>query len=660
MSLRHRWIPIVGGLLAACTTSFEPVEQGLGGEPPLEPTVEPEGEVVTCAIDDEAPPHVYVRRVKNLLTGQAPTPDELALVQESPAALTTLVEQWTATTAYEAKLATFLRKSLQLDVTTPLARQIVNSENNANMLPLLQQNVRESYLRTALRIAQGGRPFSDIVEGRTWQMTTATMAWMVALDGPPAELGDIVFYAADLERDGVTYTADTPVAEQIAGLTFHAPAIATTCDRDPYTVTYGRPTQKLIDTLSGIFGHNRVGGESCVTELELFGPEDYADWRDVVLTAPSGADPGPAFYDVVALREAEVLPLRTPRGGFFTHPTFLAGWETNADNSFRVTINQTLIAALGVQFDSEDVTTPLGDEGLAVEHADPTTACYGCHKNLDPMRNYFKNALSEPFYAAPDPEDHEVERASFSFAGLQGDANATGETLTDLGRYLASHPRFAPGWVQKVCTWANSTACDENDPEFVRLVAAFEASGLDFRAMVIDLFTSPLVTQAACAEDYDRLFPDGSIARRDHLCATVAERLGMPGLCDQGRNGIDDLARTLPEDGWSRGRETPELAATPSLVYAATIDAFCTSVAGYAVDRDSSPLQSRDVEGSLTWLVSDFMALPPSDPRHEAVLLELQAHQDAADAIDGVNTNEALRATFAVACASPFVALMDL
>ena len=82
-----------------------------------------------------------------------------------------------------------------------------------------------------------------------------------------------------------------------------------------------------------------------------------------------------------------------PRAGFFTTPAFFANWQTNGSNQHRVTMNQTLIVALGKSFDGNGSTVPISENGLDEEHAsDP--ACYACHRTLDPMRQFFRQSFT--------------------------------------------------------------------------------------------------------------------------------------------------------------------------------------------------------------------------------------------------------------------------
>jgi hypothetical protein len=56
--------------------------------------------------------------------------------------------------------------------------------------------------------------------------------------------------------------------------------------------------------------------------------------------------------------------------------------------------------------------------------------------------------------------------------------------------------RFAISVAQQLCYTSNSAPCLEDDPEFRRVVAAFESSKFNFPTLIRELYSSPLVTNA--------------------------------------------------------------------------------------------------------------------------------------------------------------------
>lgn len=612
---------------------------------------EPVGEIDTCDVDVLTPPSVYVRRVKNLMTGQAPTEAELEQVVADPAALSTLVQTWFDEPAFRDKLTAFFTKTLQQfsGDRQDFGPQAVGQENIGRWSAPngLFNNLEESFARTVMSLVDEGRPFNEIATTRTWMMTTGMVSFILATENDSPRMR---FYHQPFSDDGVDYDENTPFAVQLANNTFYSSTPLTNCS-DPFSdnsTGNERNTFRLF-----MLGDSPGMCDGDIT-MSVFGDEDFRDWRLVEMTALESGAEQPSMFDAPMLRTLTELPLRSSRTGFFSTPAFLAGWRTNVDNSFRVTTNQMLITGLGLAFEDSDISVPLGDEGLAEDHASPGTQCFGCHKNLDPMRNFFANEYDADTYAVEIAEADDFVQPSFSFQGHSG----LGDSLEDLGGILSEHPFFAEGWTQKLCMFANSKKCDRDDPEFQRIVSEFVGSSHDFEELVVNLFASPLVTGAACVPGEEGNFAAVSVARRDHLCTTLKTRLDRDDACSiNGR--IRALVDALPADGWARGADAPDQATEPSLFYTSTLDSLCGELGDRVINQSGGPLQSSNIQDSLRYLVENVMAIPPSDPLHGDVTGLLQGHYDAAGDIDG-NARNRLRSTFIVACSSALLGSTDL
>lgn len=593
-----------------------------GGEPP--------------APFDASDPESYGRKVKMLLTGEPLLAVELEAIRAYPNALHALVAQWTETDAFRVKMLDFFTVTFHQEQVTRnnIVSQIRAADATGNFEPRteLYANLTESFARTAWNIVEQGRPFTEVATTRRWMMTTAMMSFLVATDDDPTKGPQHTFYH---NNPPAGMSAGSSVAQQVANRAWYVPA---GCVDPSYT------TNKHFYVFPALMGRLPVADCPDFDADAVFNDGDFNDWREVDLTTLGEGEEKTPYYDIPSLRGAATLGLSIPRTGFFSTPAFLAKWRSNEDNAFRVTTNQALIVALGQSFDDADGTLPLDDAGLSDDHADPTTVCYACHKNLDPMRDFFAKELDADFYSALDVKA-EVD-PSFSFFGEVSD----GDDLTDLGLAIASHPLFASAWVQKLCYLANSQECNGADPEFVRIRDAFIASGYDFRALVIDLFSSPLVTGSQRTLTHDTHEFMVSITRKAHLCHTLETRLGTTGLC----NGNNNVANAAPEDAWSRGSSTPFQPASSSLFYAATMDAVCDRVAKAVVDEPDSPLQSADMEASVTFLVEDIMDLSPVDSRHDTARAAIEQHVEDA-AMLTTNNRIVLESAFTLACTSPFV-----
>ncbi|MDB4946716.1 MAG: hypothetical protein JWP97_6250 [Labilithrix sp.] len=606
-------------------------------------------------------PSVYVPKVKNLLTGLPPTAAELSAVLADPNALKGLIDTWLATPEGQAKLGTFLGLAFQQSQFLPadLADML-----GSNRLPgsgtaqaALFANVKESFERTALGIVAEGRPFTETVTSSTYLMTPALMSLLALLDERRIDdKGTLVdkWFVASNQMTALHFQNTTPIpfADSINPananyLSFYtASNLGTGCPSRDYPANR-QSGFVLAQFLFGTLDRTATCTNGAnITDAPIVAA-DYTTWKKVTVRKPAAGEATTRFFDVAKLRTATELVLDTPRVGFFSTAAFLANWRTNTSNLARVTVNQTLIVALGASFEPDGTTIPISESGLDTQHSDPSSACYACHKLLDPMRGYFQKNLTLNYHEQVDPAQLAIT-PSFSFAGV----TATGSTLEDLARTIASHPRFPGAWVQKLCFYADSAACSEDDPEFVRIADAFKAGSFDFRALVRDLFSSPLVTGAARTKTFHDREVVVSVSRYDHLCRALTVRLGV-NACALDK-GVQVLANNLPRDGYARASEQPVLTSDVSMFYRTGTENLCRAVADQVVGTASQAKKYSDAsrDAALSDFVANVMALPSSDPRSAPALQILKEHYDAAVAT-GASPVDSLKSTFVLACTSP-------
>ena len=393
---------------------------------------------------------------------------------------------------------------------------------------------------------------------------------------------------------------------------------------------------------------------NCSSDVSFTPPNITADdvvWRPVTVRAPQTGERLTAFYSLPTLRTANELVVRTPRVGFFSTPAFFANWPTNNSNQQRDTLNQALIVGIGRSINPVDKgTSTVLDTGKDGQHSDPTSPCYSCHQTMDPMRNVFRQAYTYSYHAQHDPAQL-YSTASFDYLG-QKSALAS---LDDFGNALVTHPLFPTAWAQKLCYYANSTACSEDDPEFVRVVQAFTASNYDFHTLVVELFSSPLVTGQAATKTWRDVGETVSIARQDHLCAALTNRLGLTSsVCA----GISDkttstaVANNIPLDGYLRGAEAPALSTSATPFYRGAAEALCNYVAGLTIDKTNSRYSSAKKDAAITDFVGNIMGVAASDPL-AATMTQLLAEHYGAAMTAGASATDALKSTFVSACLSP-------
>jgi hypothetical protein len=280
-----------------------------------------------------------------------------------------------------------------------------------------------------------------------------------------------------------------------------------------------------------------------------------------------------------------------------------------------------------------------------------------CHRTLDPTRSILAATYSWTYHRQDDPA-FSGQPGLFAFQGVTKPVADVYEFATT----LATHPRFAPAWVQKLCTYASSSPCDESDPEFIRIVGVFRDSGFAFPTLVREMFSSPLVTFATRGTGAQEV----AIARRDHLCTALNVRLGFTDLCGLDTPSkqadlklIQSIVPGLPSDGYGRGAVAPVLPNDPTLFYRAGLENLCASVAELTIDVPAKKQlagvkqwTSAESDAALEEFVSLIMALTPGDSRHAPAVTALKRHVAAARS-SGADASSALKSAFIVACLAP-------
>jgi hypothetical protein len=389
-------------------------------------------------------------------------------------------------------------------------------------------------------------------------------------------------------------------------------------------------------------------------------PTDFTDWKLVTIRPPNAGEQTTQFYDLPTLRSATELVINTPKPGFFSTPAFQANWPTNSSNQMRVTMNQTLIVATGAQVDGTDGTSPTTTPGLDPMHSAPGSACFACHQLLDPTRSIMSATWS--WFYDPQVDGTLMQQpGQFAFQGVI----APMKTIDDFAKLLASHPLVGTAWAQKLCYYVNSAPCDPSDPEFQRIVADFSA-GFDWNKLVAELLASPITTNASATKTNATNGEIVAVARRDHLCAALNNRLGFDDICqlDEANQSktpttIAQIISGMPSDGYGRGSTIPVLPNQPTLFYRGGVENICALVSAAVIDATPDP----DQPGAKAWsssqpaaAISEFVSLvdglTTSDPRASQVNAALSAHFASAQQA-GFSSTDALRSTFVAACLSP-------
>jgi hypothetical protein len=656
---------------------------------PPEPTI-PDPPFTQTSPFEPIPPVSYVTRVKNLMTGLAPTDDEVQAVVADPNALRGLVDQWMELPQFHDKMLDFFRNAFQQNRVTNRGLEISlgipeawlwSSYANEGVGPT-ERDLMDSFPRTVWALIQEKRPFTEALTTRRFMLNTAQMALLSYVDELQVDDKEVM---SDRRNGAAPWSAATfdplstvPLSASLDptspsyltfALSIDFPASCTT--RTPLVRSDPNRYLYLWWYLWG-FGPYDPCASLAFTPFKqsAFTAADHSDWRMVTIHQTDATTPNttPRFWSVYQLRAAGDLILHTPRVGFSGTLAFQANWPSNAANEARVTANQTLIVAIGRSINPTNVKARFGVNDTDAMHAS-SASCKGCHSRLDPLKQYVRQSYSVYYH---DQSDATVvaQPAGFDIDGVQ----ATGQGIADLQATLAKHPRFALAWAQKLQFWANSMPAQEDDPELLRIAKAFADSGFDWKTLVRELFTSPLVTFAAATQTSQANGILLSIARRDHLCAALSNRLGVPDACglktaapSARQTAIGARASVIAVDGYTRAAELPSLPTNPDLFFRGSAEEICRLVADQVIDGTPGPSRyaSADTTSAITDFVSTVMGITASDPRRIEALEILTDHFVAvrSGAPDGgapASVADALKSTFILACTSPSSVLTGL
>ncbi len=676
-------VAIVAASLGACSSS----DDGANGTPWRPPAddagtdgaVDPDGGPPGAPFEAVGPA-TYVPKVKNLMTGLAATDAEVAAVVADPKALRGLIDQWMALPQFQGRMLDFFRNAFQQNqvvLGSLMANLGLNFQVNPAIQKQLERNIMDSFPMTVWEMVKSGQPLNNAVTTKQYMMTTAMMS--------------LLSYADDLNVDDkgkLTNRPNARTAIPVTGFTIDPNSTATLAE----SLTVGGPnymTWKLPATFTGcttltpyafntpasmyqaLFGFllGRAPYPPCVpsgnqqTFTSQFADTDFSDWRMVTLNATDAGTPNttPIFFDIPKLRAANAMSIHTPRIGYFGTLAFDANWGTNSSNEARVTANQTLIVATGTSILGENVIVPFPVNATDAMHAS-NPACAGCHGQLDPFKQFFRQSYSLSYHDQPDMTQLS-QPAGFNIGGVM----ATGQGVGDLSKILATHPRFKLAWAQKLYFWASSTPALEDDPELVRIGDAFAAASLDFKALAREVFSSPLLTLAGPTKTTQTNGVILSIARRDQFCAALSNRMGLVDVCgmetvkpSNAQNTIAARALLMPVDTYYRAYALPSYPTDPDLFFRDSVESVCRLVADQVVDIGTTPkYSSKDLDTAFTDFVATVMGIPPADPRSAAAKVILKDNYTQSIAAKATPT-DSLKATFTLACIAPTSIAMGL
>ena len=629
-------------------------------------------------------PQDYVPKVKNLLTGLAATDDEVSAVVVDPTALKGLIDKWMALPEFQAKMLDFFRNAFQqnqVNLQTLVTTLNTNFPMNTTYTAMLQRNIMDSFPRTAWDYVANGKPFNGTMTTPTYMMTTAMMTFLSYVDEIQVDDKNKTTNRLQARNQLAEFTIDPSSTATLAQtlnpsdatnyMVWHVPAsdFGAGCTAPTaYQQTQANEGGSLYSNLLG-FLLGRTTYAPCVANngqanvSSQFQDSDWNDWRPVTLSVAAPTDvTSPVFYDILSMRSANTMRLHTQRIGFFGTPAFDANWATNAANEARVTANQALIVSIGQSIDGENTIVNFPVNSADADHAS-NPACQSCHAQLDPYKQYFRQSYTFSYHDQTD-DTQLSQPAGFAIDGVTGGGTGVGA----VSNILSTHPRLPLAWVEKLHFWANSTAAIEDDPEVVRIAAAFSGSNYDFKTLVRELFSSPLITYASATKTTTTNGVILSIARRDQFCAALSNRLGLPDVCGQetgaptsSQKTIASRAVLVASDTYYRAYALPSLPTNPDLFFRQSIESVCGLVAAQVVDASSgtSRYVSTDPTSAILDMVSTVMDIPPGDARYEPAVAILTDNFTSSTA-SGSNASDSLKATFTLACLAPSSVIVGL
>ena len=215
----------------------------------------------------------------------------------------------------------------------------------------------------------------------------------------------------------------------------------------------------------------------------------------------------------------------------------------------------------------------------------------------------------------------------------------------------------------KLCYYANSAPCLEDDPEFQRVATVFKNSNFNFRTLVRELFSSPLVTLAARTKTFTETEAPVTIQRQEHFCSAISSRLAITDACAMNtiagltplQTTLASLSLSIPAASYSRGAESPVVSRDPNLFFRASVENICRRLADEVVDKTpGTPRYTSTMpQPAIDDMVKTVMGVPLADARFSGARSILIEHYEAAAKTAGITARDALKSTFVLACSSP-------
>ncbi|HEY6561775.1 MAG TPA: hypothetical protein VI072_31110 [Polyangiaceae bacterium] len=630
-------------------------------------------------------PDAALAKVKTFLTGRAPTEAEYVAYRGDAAALSGLIDGWLATPEFSKRALEMLTLLFQQRTDGDDLGLYLRFRNNNILMRSEQksglafrQYIEKSFAQTAWNIVAQGRPYTEVLTTRTYSLNVPLMALLARMDARPSD---------DLNRRQRSWIEDAyPNLSVSFTNTETIPWADSMNPGSPNFMRFsvsGQPNAgqaQCANVLTQTYTGGQAIDQAWQALIRLPGtdlcwrtapmPDQFTaadrEFRPVTIRLARAGERRSVFWDLNALRGASELVLGVEYLGFLGSLGFLGYWTTNDGNEYRVTTNQALIVALGRTFTTDSNAAVADTSSVDEAHATPDSPCYGCHKTLDPMRDFFRQSYSY-WGSARTPSRYNETVPAQAFFTVDGSPPVAGNGVDDFAEAMATHPGFAKAWAQKICGLANARPCSGDDPELERVAGEFARSNYDFKALLRHVLSSPMITYRSRTKTWNDSGASAGLSLRDDLCRRLENRFGIRDACAaRGElhatpalaTEIRGYAGSLPAIAYERGDVEPQMAIDPSVFATAAAERLCERLAGRFLGTGSGsvapPLLSAGNRASaIDKLTRDLMGVSSTDPRANELRSVLDSHWDEVLAA-GQSADVALQSTFVLACTAPF------
>lgn len=614
------------------------------------------------------PPVSALSKVKFLLVGSAPTNEELTRYRADPNTLRAMIDEWMERSEFEGQLKSMAALLFQTNVDPISLDDYFGFRLNESSIGVFDQqgarigqSVLESWPETVWDTVSNGRDFRETMNSNTYMLNVPLMLLIAYADASPRDDHGVPgesYVLARFPNLEVSYQedADIPLEDSVdpdsenfmrfsySRGTWGAAAATVCAERLGGTETNPERIVELIASV--LLGQPKA---RCPTLLEHFSPEDF-EFRPVTIVQTDNTDERTIFFDIEELRSTDTLRLGTPRYGFSGDVGFQGFWLTNDGNEHRVTANQALIVALGEDFNPESITSTADSAEVDEMHAD--SDCLGCHRGLDPMRDFFRQSYTAFGSERIDGADNEPVPGTAAF-GVGLERSVEGQGVQLFADTLFSHPGFPMAWAQKLCRFANAFDCAPDDEGLENAVSVFVESGYDFKVLLREVLASDAVVFQAPSATWELVGSAGvGTSAQSDLCLRLNLALQRPGEASPDVCGrVGRAVSAMPDWIYPRGNPTPSFLSRPSLFFNASTARGCDGIARRSLHL--TRLYRIPKEELILILVEAVMGVAPSDARHEPLQIILTEHYDDLRSEQELSAESAAQFTFRLACESP-------